>query len=115
PCFSGKSRHIRRVSSSPVTAARAGVPPAEPEAPSPLRRFFGVFRYSRSALELVWSTNRSLTLAFAPLTLVAGVLPAAVAYVGQLIFDGVVAAIEQSAGTGERDYGGVLLFVGLEA
>ena len=103
------------MSSSPVSAARAGAPSAGPEPPNPLRRFFGVFRYSRRALELVWSTNRTLTIAFALLTLVAGVLPAAVAYVGQLIVDGVVAAIEQSAGTGERDYGGVLLFVGLEA
>ena len=91
----------------------AGAPPAD--APGPVRRFFGVFRYSRRALELVWSTNRTLTIAFALLTLVAGVLPAAVAYVGQLIVDGVVAAIAQHADTGERDYAGVLLFVGLEA
>src|SRR5207302_1539528 len=34
-----------------------------------LRGFFGVFRYSRRALELVWSTNRALTLALALLTL----------------------------------------------
>ena len=26
--------------------------------PTTLRGFFGVFRYSRRALELVWSTNR---------------------------------------------------------
>jgi ATP-binding cassette, subfamily B, bacterial len=58
-----------------------------------LRGFFGVFRYSRRALELVWSTNTRLTLTLALLTLLAGVLPAAVAYVGSLIVDAVVAAM----------------------
>ncbi len=60
--------------------------------PTSLRGFFGVFRYSRRALELVWSTNRPLTLALAGVTLVAGVLPAGVAYVGALIVDAVVNA-----------------------
>ncbi|MGH8209191.1 MAG: ABC transporter ATP-binding protein [Steroidobacteraceae bacterium] len=58
-----------------------------------LRGFFGVFRYSRRAIELVWSTNRGLTVALALLTLVAGVLPASVAYIGSLIVDAVVAAM----------------------
>jgi ATP-binding cassette, subfamily B, bacterial len=62
-----------------------------------LRGFFGVFRYSRRALELVWSTNRALTLALAALTLLAGVLPASVAYVGSLIVDAVVAAMRGGA------------------
>ena len=60
--------------------------------PTTLRGFFGVFRYSRRALALVWSTNRPLTLALAGVTLVAGVLPAGVAYVGALIVDAVVSA-----------------------
>lgn len=58
-----------------------------------LRGFFGVFRYSRRALELVWSTNRPLTVALALLTLIAGILPASVAYIGALIVDAVVAAM----------------------
>ncbi len=58
-----------------------------------MRGFFGVFRYSRRAIELVWSTNRPLTLALAGLTLIAGVLPASVAYITSLIVDAVVAAI----------------------
>ncbi|HET7756535.1 MAG TPA: ABC transporter ATP-binding protein, partial [Steroidobacteraceae bacterium] len=62
-----------------------------------LRGFFGVFRYSRRALELVWSTNRHLTVALALLTIVAGVLPASVAYIGSLIVDAVVAAIRSGA------------------
>src|SRR5580658_5991706 len=58
-----------------------------------VRAFFGVFRYSRRALELVWSTNARLTVALALLTLVAGILPACVAYVGALIVDAVVFAM----------------------
>jgi len=58
-----------------------------------LTRFLGVFVYSRRALELVWTTSRSLTVALGALTLVAGVLPAVIAYIGQLIVDGVVAAM----------------------
>jgi hypothetical protein len=57
-----------------------------------LRGFFSVFRYSRRAVELVWSTSSVLTISLALLTIVAGVLPAAVAYVGSLIVDAVVAA-----------------------
>jgi ATP-binding cassette subfamily B protein len=58
-----------------------------------VRGFFGVFRYSRRALALVWSTNRSLTLSLAVLTVIAGTLPASVAYIGSLIVDAVVTAI----------------------
>jgi len=72
-------------------------PRATGRAPAPesltLRGFFGVFRYSRRALELVWSTDRGLTLALALLTLFAGVLPALVALVGALIVDAVLHAI----------------------
>ncbi|MET0499599.1 MAG: ABC transporter ATP-binding protein [Steroidobacteraceae bacterium] len=57
------------------------------------RGFLGVFGYSRRALELVWTTSRTLSIAFALLTLVAGALPAAIAYVGALIVDAVVAAM----------------------
>ena len=70
--------------------------PRRPSTPKPelARGFAGVFAYSSRALELVWTTSRPLTLAFAFMTLVAGVLPAAVAYVGSLIVDAVVAAIQ---------------------
>jgi ATP-binding cassette subfamily B protein len=68
-------------------------PPAPPGAEkATLRGFFGVFRYSRRALELVWSTSRNLTLSLGALTIIAGVIPAGVAYVGALIVDAVVAA-----------------------
>jgi ATP-binding cassette subfamily B protein len=62
--------------------------------PDLTRGFLGVFAYSRRAMELVWSTSRPLSVAFAILTLIAGALPAAVAYVGSLIVDAVVAAIQ---------------------
>jgi ATP-binding cassette, subfamily B, bacterial len=67
--------------------------PTEPASRLGLRGFFSVFRYSRRALELVLETNRTLTAALAVFTLIAGVLPASVAYVGSLIVDAVVAAM----------------------
>jgi ATP-binding cassette subfamily B protein len=76
-----------------------------------LRRSLGVFAYSRRALELVWTTSRSLTLALAVLTVLAGVLPAAIAYVGKLIVDGVVAAINAT----DPDTRGVFLLILFEA
>lgn len=57
-----------------------------------LRQVFAVFQYTRRAVELVWTTNRTLTIILAILTLVAGLLPAGIAYVGKLIVDGVVLA-----------------------
>jgi len=76
-----------------------------------LRRSLGVFGYSSRALELVWTTSRPLTVTLALLTLVAGVLPAAIAYIGQLIVDGVVEATRAT----DPDTRGVLYLVGLEA
>jgi ATP-binding cassette subfamily B protein len=62
--------------------------------PNLAQGFLGVFGYSRRAIELVWTTSRRLTFAFALLTIVAGVLPTGVAYVGALIVDAVVAATQ---------------------
>ena len=45
----------------------------------------------------MWTTSRPLTITLALLTLVAGILPAVIAYIGQLIIDGVVAAMTSSA------------------
>ncbi|HVO45092.1 MAG TPA: ABC transporter ATP-binding protein [Steroidobacteraceae bacterium] len=61
-----------------------------------------MFRYSRRAVELVWSTNGALTVGLALLTLIAGVLPAAVAYIGSLIVDAVVTAIRAGGGDASR-------------
>jgi len=90
-------------------------PPLSTDTNPSSRRFLDVFRYSRRALELVWSTSRQLATIFALLTLIAGVLPAAVAWIGQLIVDGVVAAMGQHQQTGSADTTYVLLFVAAEA
>ena len=84
-------------------------PPAAPPDQLTLRGFFGVFRYSRRAIELVWSTNRPLTVSLACLTLIAGVLPASVAYIGSLIVDAVVAAIRAGGADTSRVVGLVVL------
>jgi ATP-binding cassette subfamily B protein len=68
----------------------------QPATPNLTRGFFGVFRYSRHALRLVWTTNKKLSVALGLLTLAAGMLPAAVAWVGAQIVDAVVAAIAAS-------------------
>ena len=86
--------------------------PEEPQKPvSLLSRSLGVFGYSSRALELVWTTSRPLTITLALLTLVAGILPAAIAYIGQLIVDGVVEATRAA----NPDTRGVLYLVFLEA
>ncbi|HSM31853.1 MAG TPA: ABC transporter ATP-binding protein, partial [Woeseiaceae bacterium] len=75
------------------------------------QRSLGVFRYTKRAIGLVWTTSRPLTFALAALTIVAGILPAAIAWVGQLIVDGVVAAMSQDVPDPEP----VLWLVALEA
>ncbi|MGY6587997.1 MAG: ABC transporter ATP-binding protein [Wenzhouxiangella sp.] len=56
-----------------------------------------LWTYGRRALALVWATSRLLTLTLALLTVVAGLLPAAIAWVGKELVDSVVLAIEQGA------------------
>ena len=89
--------------------------PTTPPAEATGRGFFGVFRYSRRAMELVWATNRRLTVALAVLTLVAGVLPAAMAYIGALIIDAVLMAAELFKRSGETTMTNVFMLVALEA
>ncbi len=88
------------------------LPPPPPSEPRPLaREFLSVFRYSRRALEILWSTNRRLGLLLAAGTLVVGALPAAAAFVGARIVDTVVAA----AATPGAALAPVLQLVALEA
>ncbi len=79
---------------------------------TPLAQYLGVFQYTGRAMGLVWETSRRLTLAFGLLTVVAGVLPAAVAWVGKLIIDTVVLAIETGA---DGDVRLAVTYVGVEA
>lgn len=90
-------------------------PPLPTDTNPPPRRLLDIFRYSRRAISLVWSTSAKLTIIFALLTLVVGVLPAAVAWVGKLIVDGVVTAISLHKETGAADTSAVMLYVICEA
>jgi ATP-binding cassette subfamily B protein len=81
----------------------------------PLEQFVGVFRYSRRAIELVWTTSKPLTVLIATLTLIGGLLPAAAAWVGQMIVDAVVAAAAAVAAGEVPAYELVLAPVALEA
>ena len=80
--------------------AAAGKPAADPHkqlgpppAPSAsLKSYLGVFRYSRRALKLVWSTSRGLTIGLAVGAIVGGILPSAVAWVGKHLVDSIVHA-----------------------
>jgi len=77
-----------------------------------LRQVFAVFQYTGRAIELVWTTSRTLTIILAILTLVAGLLPAAIAYIGKLIVDGVVLASRSGL---ERDRFLTLGYLAIEA
>ena len=74
-----------------------------------------MFAYSSRALALVWTTNKPLSVMLALLTLVAGVLPAAIAYVGAQIVDAVIHAADFHRHTGTTLFGPVVKYVGLEA
>jgi ATP-binding cassette subfamily B protein len=88
----------------------------DPPTPSSLGRGAAqVFRYGRHALELAWTTSRGLTLALLALTIVAGLLPAGIAWVGAHIVDSVVQAIRDFPSLGTAAYRPVLGYVALEA
>ncbi|WP_442944529.1 ABC transporter ATP-binding protein [Nostoc sp.] len=73
-------------------------------------------RYSGRAVNLVWTTSRSLTILLASLTLVGGLLPAAISYIGKLIVDAVVFASQvNSHSNGLVNIYPSLWYVGLEA
>lgn len=63
------------------------------EAAFTAKPYLGVFRYSARALGLVWQTSSKLTLGLMVCTLAAGALPALAAYIGKLIVDAVVIAM----------------------
>jgi ATP-binding cassette subfamily B protein len=95
----------------------SSIGPPHPAPPSPrralpdtIRGYFGVFRYSRRAVGLVWDTNRALLAALAVLTVIAGLLPAGVAWVGARIVDSVLRAAQLAP----HDTGTVLRWVLVE-
>ena len=76
-----------------------------------LSGFTGVFAYGKRAMQLVWSTNKPLSSALAALTLIAGMLPACIAYVGARIVDAVVRAMQDA----RHDADQVIKYVVIEA
>jgi ABC-type multidrug transport system fused ATPase/permease subunit len=71
-----------------------------------------IYRYCWKAIMLVWATNRKLTIAMALLSLLAGLLPGAVAYIGKLIVDAVIVAAQTGSAA---DLQRALGFLTLEA
>ena len=76
------------------------------------QKSLSIFRYGLKALGLVWQTSAVLTLAIALFTLIGGLLPAAITYVGKLIVDSVVLA-SRSGLLSDRNL--ALSYVGIEA
>jgi ATP-binding cassette subfamily B protein len=91
-------------------------PPLPSTAPSSLKARLknagSLFKYLPGTFRLFWKASPRLAVVLGVLTLVAAVLPAAIAYVGKLIVDGVVAAAK--GGGEEMLRGQVLRLVGLE-
>ncbi|MGB3136328.1 MAG: ABC transporter ATP-binding protein [Nodosilinea sp.] len=77
-----------------------------------LGQSLAMYRYGQRAIQLVWLTDWRLTVALGALTLVAGLLPAAIAYVGKLIVDAVVLAAQSGLAA---DRQGALMYLALEA
>lgn len=67
-----------------------------------IKKYLGVLGYGFRALSLVWATSKALTVWFALFTIISGTLPAAAAYVGKLVVDGVIRAL-QTDGIAGRD------------
>jgi ATP-binding cassette, subfamily B, bacterial len=80
-----------------------------------LTRFASVFRYSGVAIDIVWRASPALTIVMALVTLAAGLLPAAIAWVGQLIVDAVVSAIAAEGDARETLKSDLLRYVLIEA
>lgn len=77
-----------------------------------LGQSLGMYRYGQRAIQLVWQTDWRLTMALGLLTLVAGLLPAAIAYVGKLIVDAVVQAAQSGLAADRQT---ALMYLALEA
>jgi ATP-binding cassette subfamily B protein len=75
-----------------VNPHKAGTTMKKPDEKPDLRSYLGVFRYSKRALGLVWSTSRGITLGLAFGSLLAGLLPTAIAYISKRLIDAVVHA-----------------------
>lgn len=86
-------------------------PGATAESAGLVGRAVEVVRITARAAGLVWRTSPGLTVALAALTLVGGLIPAGVAWVGRHIVDGVLAAAESGLAA---DRQAALMWVALE-
>src|SRR4051812_21194500 len=93
----------------------ANQPAQHGEAPNSPRQFFGVFKYSRRALELLWSTSKPLSFLLGFCTILAGVLPSGVAWVGARIVDSAYWATRALANGQQVDLMHVAWWVAAEA
>ena len=85
------------------------------ESQNSIRKFVSVFQYSRVAIGIVWSASAALTVVMAVTTLIAGILPAAIASVGGLFVDAVANAIQQTGEAAAQARNDVLFYVLVEA
>ncbi len=61
------------------------------------RSYLGVFKYTRRALRLVWATNRSIAIGLALGSVIAGLMPSAIAIVGKHLLNAILAAARSHA------------------
>jgi ABC-type multidrug transport system fused ATPase/permease subunit len=66
------------------------------------KSFLGIFRYSVRAVQLVWATSPALTLTLVFLSLCAGLVPAAIAYVGKWLVDAVILTAQMAGEPGSE-------------
>ncbi|RMV90720.1 ABC transporter ATP-binding/permease protein, partial [Pseudomonas coronafaciens pv. garcae] len=79
------------------------------------KRFTIFMQQAFRAMHLVWTTSRGLSVGLILATLIAGLLPALAAWLGQRIVDAVVAAMQLHASTGDAPLWPVLRYVLFEA
>lgn len=80
-----------------------------------IQRLTAFFDQARRALGLVWQTSKGLFLGLVLATIIAGILPALAAWLGQRIVDAVVAGMQLHAAQGAVPLWPVLRFVLAEA
>lgn len=103
---------LKRLSKFEITSLCSQLKSDPESSEKSLRKSIAIFRYSLRALELVWSTSPKLTIFLAFLTLVTGLLPAAVAYTGKLIIDSVIFASKTGTDSAQLT---ALIYLGIEA
>ncbi len=88
-----------------------GGSPGSQQDPASWRNYLGVLKYSRRGLELVWTTNRVLTIGLALGSILAGILPGGIAWIGKHLIDSIVYAARTHAAA---DQATALRWVGAE-